>query len=651
MIAPLSWLADSDALTPHGFCLAWEPGLIWLQAGSDLVIAASYYSIPLALVVFARRRTDLAFRWILLLFAAFILACGTTHLFSVLTLWVPAYWAEGVVKAVTAVISIVTALCLWPLIPRLIALPSPAALEREIEARDQASRQLADSEARYRSLFIRAPAAMHSVDQQGRIIAASDMWLDLLGYARNDVEGRPLSEFQEPGSPTDDWTETRNQERRFVCKSGAVIDALLSSTQEQDALAMGWRAVGVLIDVTARKRAESALLDSEERLRQAEKLTALGQLAGGIAHDFNNVLQAIQGAVTLLSRNRADPAAVARYAALIDAATSRASSVTRRLLAFARRDTLRAAPIDVQGLLGGMRELLTHTLGAGITVAIDVQSALPDILADRGQLETVLLNLATNARDAMPSGGRLTLSAAVHEVLTEDQPLGLARGQYVRLSVTDTGVGMDATTLTHAMEPFFTTKPQGKGTGLGLATARGFAEQSGGALAIESAPGLGTAVSLWLPVTDAHAPNVSRDARDAPGHHTVHVLLVDDDAMVREVLASELADRGFEVMQAENPQHALDLVVADRTIDLLISDQAMPGTDGLTLIRMVRERRPGLPAILLTGYANEATALVASGFVGSFTLLHKPIIGTELADRAAELVEAARATDAGAIGS
>ena len=363
------------------------------------------------------------------------------------------------------------------------------------------------------------------------------------------------------------------------------------------------------------------------------------------------VLQAIQGAVTLLSRNRADPAAVARYAALIDAATSRASSVTRRLLAFARRDTLRAAPIDVQGLLGGMRELLTHTLGAGITVAIDVQSALPDILADRGQLETVLLNLATNARDAMPSGGRLTLSAAVHEVLTEDQPLGLARGQYVRLSVTDTGVGMDATTLTHAMEPFFTTKPQGKGTGLGLATARGFAEQSGGALAIESAPGLGTAVSLWLPVTDAHAPNVSRDARDAPGHHTVHVLLVDDDAMVREVLASELADRGFEVMQAENPQHALDLVVADRTIDLLISDQAMPGTDGLTLIRMVRERRPGLPAILLTGYANEATALVASGFVGSFTLLHKPIIGTELADRAAELVEAARATDAGAIGS
>ena len=196
-------------------------------------------------------------------------------------------------------------------------------------------------------------------------------------------------------------------------------------------------------------------------------MTALGQLAGGIAHDFNNVLQAIQGAVTLLSRNRADPSAVARYAALIDEATSRASSVTRRLLAFARRDTLRAAPIGVQGLLGGMRELLTHTLGTGITVAIDVQSALPDILADRGQLETVLLNLATNARDAMPSGGRLTLSAAVHEVLTEDQPLGLARGEYVRLSVTDTGVGMDATTLTHAMEPFFTTKPQGKVRGWG----------------------------------------------------------------------------------------------------------------------------------------------------------------------------------------
>ena len=246
------------------------------------------------------------------------------------------------------------------------------------------------------------------------------------------------------------------------------------------------------VEVSERRNAEAALL-------QAQKVQAVGQLAGGIAHDFNNVLQAVSGGASLIRRRAGDAAAVERLAGMVEDAARRGQSVTRRLLAFARREELRAEVLELGELLGGLREVLAATLGTRYRVEVAAAEGLPPVLADRGQLETVLVNMATNARDAMPGGGTLTFSAAVERV--PERREGLAAGDYVRLVVADTGEGMSAETLARAAEPFFTTKPLGQGTGLGLAMARSFAQGSGGALAIASERGRGTRVSLWLPVT------------------------------------------------------------------------------------------------------------------------------------------------------
>ena len=242
--------------------------------------------------------------------------------------------------------------------------------------------------------------------------------------------------------------------------------------------------------------------EAQSRLALSEKLSALGELAGGVAHDFNNVLQAVIGAASVIQRRAGKPAEVIRFAQMIEESAKRGASVTRGLLTLARRDNLRAEPVNVAALLTGLRELLTHTIGSMIEIKLDVAEDLPPILADQGRLETVLVNLATNARDAMRNGGVITLSASSETIADGALSAELAPGAYVRFVVSDTGVGMDEATLRRALEPFFTTKERGKGTGLGLSMARGFAEQSGGALAIESEPGSGTIVTLWLPVAE-----------------------------------------------------------------------------------------------------------------------------------------------------
>ena len=238
---------------------------------------------------------------------------------------------------------------------------------------------------------------------------------------------------------------------------------------------------------------------TETSLRHAQKMEAVGQLAGGIAHDFNNILQAVSGGAALIRRRAADPA-IERLASMIADAVRRGELVTRRLLAFARRGELRAEVLNLGELLIGLREVLAATLHPGVRVEVETPQGLPDVLADRGQLETALVNLAVNARDAMPDGGTLTLSASIAHVRVDESQDRLQPGPYVRLVVADTGTGMNAETIARACEPFFTTKPQGRGTGLGLAMARSFAEGSGGALAIDSAPGCGTRVSIWLPI-------------------------------------------------------------------------------------------------------------------------------------------------------
>ncbi len=389
------------------------------------------------------------------------------------------------------------------------------------------------------------------------------------------------------------------------------------------------------------------------RVAHAERMQALGQLAGGIAHDFNNVLQMVEGAGSLIERRSFDETAVRRLARVVMEAAGRGASITRRLLAFGRRGDLRAEPLDIATVLTGMQDILGHSIGAAIRVEVHLAEDAPPIFADKGQLETALVNLATNARDAMPGGGRLMLTAGLEIVPAEGalHPFGLTPGRYVRLTVADTGLGMDAATLARATEPFFTTKEVGAGTGLGLPMVRGFVEQSGGKLDIASSPGTGTTVSLYLPAAEdaaIAAATTPREAGEAPAPGpaatvAARILLVDDEDLLREVLAEQLEDAGYEVQMAANGANALALLAADERVDALITDLSMPGMDGLAVIRAVQHVRPGLPTVLLTGFAGESAAIAAdAATTGSFSLLRKPVRLRDLTDRLQSLLAARR---------
>ncbi|MDT0509980.1 ATP-binding protein [Novosphingobium sp. MMS21-SN21R] len=379
-----------QGLAPHGYCLLWDPALIWTHVLADAVIAAAYFSIPIALWLFIRCRRDIEMSWILALFAAFILACGTTHVLSILVLWVPAYGLEGAVKALTALVSIGTAIALWPMLPKLVALPSPRQL------------QLA-------------------------------------------------------------------------------LDQLKA-------------------EVAERERAE-------EMLRQSHKLQAVGQLSAGIAHDFNNLLTVISGNLERALRVSAEQPQVTRSLTNALAASERAATLTGQLLAFARKQPLSREEVDLNAVVRSITAMLERTMGEHIVVSCDLAPDLPLLELDRSQLESAILNIALNARDAMDGAldhrGELHLSTRA-----------LAGGE-VALALRDTGCGMAPDTLERATEPFFTTKPVGSGTGLGLSQVYGFVTQTGGRLEFDSTPGTGTVVRLLF--AGQNIGNAGEDAKDNDG--------------------------------------------------------------------------------------------------------------------------------------
>ncbi len=488
---------------PHGYCMFWEPELVWTHVIADGLIAFAYFSIPVALIHFFRRRQDFQFSYVLLLFAVFIIACGTSHLMSIWTIWHADYGWEALIKVITALSSVATAVVLWKLMPKLLEIPSAEQLRQRNSQLEQA------------------------------------------------------------------------------------LASLTAETQE-------------------RERAEEAL-------RQAQKMEAVGQLTGGIAHDFNNLLQAVSGSLELIA---GDPqsAKVPRWAAMGRQAAERGARLTSQLLTFSRMQKLRLRPCEVAPLVLGMRDLLASAVGAAIRLDLDL--AGPDhmlVMADPTQIELAIMNLAINARDAMPDGGTIRITTRAL-VLADDADL--ADGAYLEICVADTGAGMPDDVRQRAFEPFFTTKDVGKGTGLGLSMVYGMARQSGGRAQIRSASGEGTTVSILLRIVEGDAEKaLARNASSAICTQSLTILLVDDDPDALETAEALIQSLGHGIWTAPGADAALALLES-MVPDLVILDYAMPGINGARLAGMMRDRGMAAPIIFATGFADlqaiqEATGLAA----------------------------------------
>jgi PAS domain S-box-containing protein len=384
-------------------------------------------------------------------------------------------------------------------------------------------------------------------------------------------------------------------------------------------------------EMTERRRAE-------EQLRQAQKMETIGQLTGGVAHDFNNLLAAIQGNLELLRKRLPDDPQIARF---IDGAlqgAQRGASLTSRLLAFARRQDLKAEPTDLGGLLEGMRALMERSIGPLVAIDLDIEPDLPPARIDANQLELAILNLAVNARDAMPDGGRLHLTLMQKD--GRDSGLGL-QGSFLRLCVSDTGTGMDEATLASAIEPFFSTKELGKGTGLGLSMVHGLAVQLGGALQLKSTLGEGTTAELWLPVSATPVMEVlEMEPEETIAPPASVILVVDDDALINMNTVDMVQDLGHTVIEAYSGKEALAILDSGKQIDVLITDYAMPGMTGVELADRARALHPGLPILLATGYAD-----LPSGTTTDLPRLAKPYQQSDLATQISRLL-AGRATAA-----
>jgi signal transduction histidine kinase len=502
-------------LAPHGYCLLWQPELVWTHVIADALIAAAYFSIPLAIIKFVRNRDDIKFTWIFWLFALFITACGTTHLMMIYNLWNSAYGWEAVIKVITAIASVGTAIVLWPLIPKLLALPSPLHLSQ------------------------------------------------------------------------------KNEELKIALSQ-------------------------LNTEIAERKR-------MEEALRQAQKMEAVGQLTGGIAHDFNNLLQAVSGSLSLIAREPHSPKVTA-WAELGAKAAERGAKLTGQLLTFSRIQKLELRPTLISPILMEMSELIQSTIGPSVKISMNLDPKPFHVLCDPTQVELAVMNLAINARDAMPNGGDILVSSEAVDIQGDPE---LSDGRYQKISVADTGVGMSPEVIARAFEPFYTTKGVGKGTGLGLSMVYSVAQQSGGRAVIESIPDQGTTVYMLLP--EVAAP-VTSTKKNSDVHSTTEegtVLVVDDDSEVRAMTVSMLEALGQRVIEASSGAEAIS-IVGDTRVDLVIMDFAMPEMTGAEAARRIRASGAQVPIVFATGYMDTEELEKAVGKTA--TVMRKPFSFDDLTE-------------------
>jgi PAS domain S-box-containing protein len=462
-----------------------------------------------------------------------------------------------------------------------------------------------DYSIEYRTIW--PDGSPHWVDVRARAVRGPDGTIKSLVGVSSDITARKTVDIER---------ETLLAQLAAERTALAELTATLEQRVEE-------RTADLMKEVAARERAQ-------EQLRQAQKMETIGQLTGGVAHDFNNLLMAVMGNLELLRKRIPDDPRLQR---LIEGAlqgAERGASLTQRLLAFARQQDLKAEPVDLGALIRGMIDLLERSLGPRVALRLNIPDGLPPAHIDANQLELAILNLAINARDAMQDGGSIDIKVATHKASGDAT---LRPGDYLKVSVIDSGAGMNAETLKKAIEPFFSTKPLGKGTGLGLSMVHGLTVQLGGTLELSSVIGRGTTATLVLPVT-TKAPEIAGPAQMARNvNRSAVILFVDDDPLIAMSTTEMLEDLGHRVIGASSARHALDILKSEQPIDLMVTDHVMPGMTGVELAAKSREVRPSLPILLATGYADlsESASL-------DLPRLAKPYHQDQLRDRLDQLL-------------
>lgn len=493
-----------------------------------------------------------------------------------------------------------------------------------------------DADALYRAYFENSPDALFviRVDDGSRFIVEelNPAHEYSVGYKSIDVRGKSIEEFL----PADVARQVTAAYQHVVETGKAYqynedFDLHGSTKHWETSLFPVFDSTGDIERIIGTSRDITRRLLAEEALRQSQKMEAMGQLTGGVAHDFNNLLTPIVGSLDMLQRQGLGNEREQRLIAGAAQSAERAKTLVQRLLAFARRQPLQSVPVDVANLVSGMADLISSTTGPQINIVVDAREDLPPAKADPNQLEMALLNLSVNARDAMPDGGTLRISAC-EEIVGTGHPAGLQPGKFVKISVSDTGSGMDETTRSRAIEPFYSTKGIGKGTGLGLSMVHGLASQLNGALTIQSQLKVGTEIGLWLPVSH-DTPTETFIASDitSPNSERGTALLVDDEELVRMSTADMLTDLGYQVKEASSGEEAMRLINAGAKIDILITDHLMPGMTGTELAHAVWAKSPDLTVLLVSGYAEH------KGIDPTLPRLVKPFRKSELEAVLAEI--------------